>query len=108
MNDSEQLTALLRSTCFDEWADEQRLYTTRRRDALLGWNAACLSREYDWRTTNERLVAEQRESSNLRNDIANLTARIEKMHAERMELVARVNAELDRLRDALAERAYHE
>jgi chromosome segregation ATPase len=36
--------------------------------------------------------------------IDRLNARIETMDAERMEMIARTNAELDKLRDALAER----
>lgn len=98
VNAAPELLGLLRSTCFDEWATEAKLFTTRRRDALLGWNAACGSLEYDWRKTNEALTTAQTE-------VSELSARIEAMHAERMELIERTNAELDKLRDALAERS---
>jgi hypothetical protein len=37
-------------------------------------------------------------------EIARLNARIEKMDAERIEMIARTNDELDRLRDAIARR----
>jgi hypothetical protein len=44
------------------------------------------------------------ENAELKAEIERLNASIETMHAERMTFVAEMNAELDRLRNALAER----